>query len=91
MFHVIFKATCLVLFLASPAVATTLLADEVVECEGYDSDTGAYVYGECVDGDFEGYDSDTGEYVYGDCEPDGDLEAYNSETGEYVYGECEEE
>lgn len=60
-----------------------------VECEGYDSDTGEYVSGECTDGEFEGYDSDTGEYVYGECSRGGDLEAYNSDTGEYVYGECE--
>ncbi|GAG86495.1 unnamed protein product [marine sediment metagenome] len=58
------------------------------DCEGYNSDTGAYVYGECDDGSFEGYDSETGNYVYGDCERDGDLDAYDSETGEYVYGEC---
>ena len=59
------------------------------DCEGYNSDTGALVYGECDDGDFEGYDSETGNYVYGDCEEDGDLDAYDSETGAYVYGECE--
>ncbi|MBT5662632.1 MAG: hypothetical protein HOJ05_02920 [Alphaproteobacteria bacterium] len=60
-----------------------------VDCDGYDSDTGSYVYGECTNGDFEGYDSDTGEYVYGDCDRGGDLDAYNSETGEYVYGDCD--
>lgn len=59
------------------------------DCEGYNSETGAYVYGECDDSDFEGYDTETGNYVYGDCEPDGDLEAYDSETGVYVYGECD--
>lgn len=67
------------------------LADYTVDCEGYNSETSAYVYGECSNGEFEGYDSETGHYVYGDCEFDGDLEAYDSETGEYVYGECEGE
>ena len=59
------------------------------DCEGYNSETSAYVYGECDDGDFTGYDSETGNYVYGDCEPGGDLEAYDSETGTYIYGECD--
>lgn len=61
-----------------------------VECDGYNSETGEYVYGECIDGTFEGYDSATGNYVYGDCEPGGDLDAYDSDTGAYIYGECEE-
>ncbi len=61
-----------------------------VECEGYNSETGNSVSGECEDGSFAGYDSETGNYVYGDCEPGGDLEAYDSETGHYVYGECED-
>lgn len=66
-------------------------ADYTVTCEGYNSRTSNYVYGECSDGDFEGYDSETGNYVYGDCSFGGDLEAYDSETGDYVYGECEGE
>ena len=61
-----------------------------VDCDGYDSDTGDYVYGTCDDGDFSGYDSNTGEYVYGSCEIGGSLDAFNSDTGEYVYGECED-
>ena len=59
-----------------------------VECEGYNSETGSYVYGECIGSSFEGYDSETGGYVYGDCGPAMDLDAYDSETGAYVYGEC---
>ena len=59
-----------------------------VECDGFDSDTGEYVYGTCTNGNFDGYDSDTGEYVYGSCERGGDIDAYNSDTGEYVYGSC---
>lgn len=66
-------------------------AEYTVDCEGYNSETSNYVYGECSDGDFEGYDSETGNYVYGGCKIDGDLEAYDSETFEYVYGECEGE
>jgi hypothetical protein len=61
-----------------------------VDCDAYDSDTGAYVYGECVDGDFEGYNSSTGAYVYGDCERGGDVDAYDSNTSAYVYGDCED-
>ena len=60
-----------------------------VECDGYDSDTGEYVYGTCTNGNFDGYDSDTGEYVYGSCERGGDIDAYNSDTGEYVFGSCQ--
>ena len=62
-----------------------------VDCSGYGSETGNYVYGECDDEDFSGYDSETGEYVYGDCEAGGSLDGYNSETGEYIYGDCEDE
>ena len=62
---------------------------EEVSCDGYDSDTGEYVYGTCSDGSFDGYDSNTGEYVYGSCEIGGSFDAYNSDTGEYVYGSCE--
>jgi len=71
--------------------SSSAIADYTVDCEGYSSETSAYVYGECTDGSFEGYDSETGNYVYGTCEFDGDLEAYDSETDEYVYGECEGE
>ena len=70
------------------AIFPTTVSAWTVDCEGYDSDTGEYVYGECSNGDFDGYDSDTGDYVYGDCERGGDLDAYTSNTGEYVYGEC---
>ena len=69
----------------------TAMASYTVDCEGYNSETSAYVYGECTDGSFEGYDSETGNYVYGDCRFGEDLEAYDSETNEYVYGECEGE
>jgi hypothetical protein len=60
------------------------------DCEGYDSNTESYVYGECVDGEFEGYDSNTGQYIWGECSCNGELEGYNSETESYVYGECED-
>ena len=69
--------------------AGNALASYTVECDGYNSETSSYVYGECSDGEFEGYDSNTGNYVYGDCSFGGDLEAYDSETNVYVYGECE--
>ena len=72
-------------------VPSTSFADYTVECQGYNSETSASVYGECSNGDFEGYDPETGNYVYGDCEFGGDLQAYDSETSEYVYGECEGE
>jgi hypothetical protein len=78
------KKLLLLLFL----IPNLVMAYEV-DCDGYDSDTGEYVYGTCRNGDFEGYDSDTGEYVYGDCQIGGSLDAYNSDTGEYVYGDCE--
>ena len=61
-----------------------------VECQGYNSETGAYIHGECDGGSFEGYDSQSGTYVYGDCEPGGNLEAYHSETSVYIYGDCED-
>ena len=60
-----------------------------VDCDGYNSDTGSYVYGECSYGDFDGYDSDTGSYVYGDCDRGGDLDGYDSDTGSYVLCDCE--
>jgi len=56
-------------------------------CEGYDSETGAYIEGDCYGGDFEGYNTETGSYVYGECNG-GDLEAYDSNTNAYVYGDC---
>jgi hypothetical protein len=61
-----------------------------VDCDGYGSETGTWVYGTCADGDFEGNDSDTGEYVYGSCEIGGSFDAFNSDTDEYVYGDCED-
>ncbi len=64
-------------------------ADYTVACEGYNSETSSYIYGECSDGEFEGYDSETGNYIYGDCSFGGAFEAYDPETGVYVYGECE--
>lgn len=37
--------------------------------EGYDSETGEYVHGDCeFNGDLDGYDSDTDEHVSGECE-----------------------
>ena len=82
------KSTIL-LFLALGLISPYTSAYEV-SCDGYDSDTGGYVYGSCTDGYFDGYDSDTSEYVYGDCQIGGSLDAYNSDTGEYVYGSCED-
>lgn len=66
-------------------------AEYTVQCEGYNEETSAYVYGECSEGSFEGYDSETGNYVYGDCSFGGSLDAYDSETDQYVYGNCEGE
>jgi len=80
-----------ILFTLSLLFPLIVSANYTVECEGHNSETSTYVYGECSDGSFEGYDSETGNYVYGDCEFDGDLEAYDSETSVYVYGECEGE
>ena len=81
----------LILFFTLLALATfpTFASAWTVDCNGYDSDTSEYVYGECSNGDFEGYNSDTGAYVYGECERGGDLNAYNSDTSAYVYGECD--
>ncbi len=72
--------TALMVAGAVPVLAT--------ECEGYNSETGAWVYGECSDGGFEGYDSETGSYVSGDYS-DGEFEGYDSETGAYVSGESQ--
>jgi len=79
------------LFIFSLLFPLIVSADYTVDCEGYNSETSVYVYGECSDGSFDGYDSETGSYIYGDCEFDGDLEAYDSATSVYVYGECEGE
>ena len=62
-----------------------------VDCNGYDSNTSAWVYGECTNASFDGYDSETSEYVYGTCSFGGSLDAYNSETSDWVYGDCEGE
>jgi len=79
------------LLIAIAAIPMAASADYTVECEGHNSETSAYVTGECSNGEFEGHDTETGNYVYGDCEFGGDLAAYDSDTGEYVYGECEGE
>lgn len=71
--------------------ASAVQASYEVECEGYNDDTSAYIFGICADGEFEGTDSETGEHVYGDCEFGGDLDGYDSDTGEHVSGECEGE
>ena len=60
-----------------------------VSCNGYDSDTDAYVWGNCDGGSFSGYDSETDAWVYGDCQPGGELSAYNSDTGSWVWGNCD--
>ena len=60
-----------------------------VSCDGWDSDTGAWVWGDCSSGSFDGYDSETNAYVWGDCEPGGSLDAWNSETGTWVWGDCD--
>ena len=69
---------------------STTAASYTVECNGWDSDTDEWVYGECTDGSFDGWNSDTGEWVWGDCEPGGSLDAWDSDTGEWVWGDCEE-
>ena len=39
-----------------------------VSCDGWDSDTGAWVWGDCYNGSFDGWDSETSEWVWGDCD-----------------------
>ena len=63
--------------------------DGKLKCKGSHSETGAPVYGECIDGKFKGYFSQTGKPVYGHCDADGNLKAYDPETGKQVLGECE--
>jgi len=60
-----------------------------VKCQGAHSETGAPVYGECIDGKFTGYFSQTGKPVYGNCDVNGRLRAYDPETGKQVLGKCE--
>ena len=60
-----------------------------VSCDGWDSNTSAWVWGDCTSGSFDGYDSNTNAYVYGDCTPGGDLSAWNSDTGSWVWGDCD--
>ena len=62
-----------------------------VSCDGWDSDTGAWVWGDCYNGSFDGWDSETNAWVWGDCEAGGNLDAWNSETGEWVWGDCDSE
>ena len=81
----------LLAIVTTTSINNIALATYSVDCDGYNSETSSYVYGDCDDGDFSGYDSVTGNYVYGDCEFDGKLDAYDSETGVYVYGDCEGE
>jgi hypothetical protein len=57
-------------------------------CVGAHSETGAPVYGECIDGEFTGYFSQTGKPVYGKCDVNGRLRAYDPETGKQVLGKC---
>ena len=58
-------------------------------CDGFDSETGSWVWGDCSGGSFDGYDSQTSAYVWGDCQPGGSLDAWNSETGAWVWGDCD--
>ena len=60
-----------------------------VSCDGWDSDTGAWVWGDCYNGNFAGYDSETSAFVWGDCQPGGGLDGWNSETGTWVWGDCD--
>jgi len=60
-----------------------------VSCDGWDSQTGSWVWGDCSSGSFDGYDSQTGAYVWGDCQPGGSLDGWNSETGSWVWGDCD--
>ncbi len=60
-----------------------------VSCDGFDSQTGAWVWGDCSGGSFDGYNSQTNAYVWGTCQPGGSLDAWNSETNAYVWGDCD--
>ena len=60
-----------------------------VSCDGWDSNTGSWVWGDCEGGSFDGYDSVTSVWVWGDCTPGGDLDAWNSDTGSWVWGDCD--
>ena len=60
-----------------------------VSCDGFDSETGSWVWGDCSGSSFDGYDSQTSAYVWGDCQPGGNLDAWNSETGSWVWGDCD--
>ena len=40
-----------------------------VSCDGWDSDTGAWVWGDCQPGgSLDGWNSETGSWVWGDCD-----------------------
>ena len=40
-----------------------------VSCNGWNSDTNDWVYGECeIDGDLSGWNSETGVWVWGQCD-----------------------
>ena len=41
---------------------------EEVTCNGYNSETNAWVWGTCFEGSFNGYDSETNAYVWGSCD-----------------------
>ena len=60
-----------------------------VSCDGWDSQTSSWVWGDCSSGSFDGYDSQTSAWVWGDCEPGGSLDGWNSETSAWVWGDCE--
>ena len=41
-----------------------------VSCDGWDSETNAWVWGDCeAGGNLDAWNSETGEWVWGDCEP----------------------
>ena len=57
-------------------------------CNGYNSETNAWVWGTCDDGVFNGYDSETNSWVWGTCDQDM-FNAYDSETNAWVWGSCD--
>ncbi len=76
--------------LAAILVAIPLFvnANYTVDCEAFNTQSSAEVYGQCTNGKFKGKDDETGNLVTGECEDYGELDAKDAVTGEYVYGEC---
>ena len=86
------KKQLFIFILAVISMSSTAFAEKPggkIICKGAHSETGAPVYGECLDGKFTGYFSQTGKPVYGTCEANGRLRAYDPETGKQVLGKCE--